>query len=203
MNQYDPRAHSVLERPSPVELRRALDCAQVRSAISKTTGAEVSEVTVTRVHFSGARPVTIHYCCRFAGGQEHKTLIGELTGQQGSAHYETERKRLCKPRRSQLQPDDEKSLFVLDGLGLVLRTPGLDSKLDGLRLLHDNSFAVDFLARLFGMPTCGSLAEVGLKAHRLGKTRRAVCEVLDVERLEPQRLYTPSPDNLCVRKHGL
>jgi hypothetical protein len=169
MNQFDPKAHAAAQEPEPAILQRAMNAAHMSAALAKATGAEISEFRIARAHFSASRPLSIHYAYRLRGQSGYSELIGEVTGEQTRAHYQRERKRLCDPRRAQLNPDDEESLFALEDPGLVLRRPGLDPKLGGVRLLHDGSFAIDFLARLFDKPVIGSLASVELKAHRFGK----------------------------------
>lgn len=169
MNQFDPKAHAAAREPEPQDLQRALDTGHMRVEFAKKTLAEIAELRVARTHFSASRPVTIHYQYRLRGVSDYNTFMGEVTGAHTRAHYETERKRLCDPRRAQLHPDDEASLFALEDPGLVIRTPGLDPKLGGLRLLHDEAFAIGFLARILDKPVTGSLARIELKAHRSGK----------------------------------
>jgi Phosphotransferase enzyme family len=175
MNQFDPKAHKPAREPEPQVLQRAMDAGYMRAELARKIGTEIAELRMTRMHFSASRPVTIHYQYRLRGQSDLSDFIGEVTGDHTRAHYETERKRLCDPRRAQMHPDDEASLFVLEDPGLVIRTPGLDPKLGGLRLLHDDAFAIDFLARLFDKPVTGCLASIELKAHRFGK--RAVLAV--------------------------
>ncbi|MGB8818780.1 MAG: aminoglycoside phosphotransferase family protein [Rhizobiaceae bacterium] len=169
MNQFDPRAHAPSREPEPETLSRAMDTGHMGAALARQTGAAITDLRIARTHFSASRPVTIHYQYRLRGQSAFSTLIGEVTGEHTRAHYETERRRLCDPRRAQLDPDDDMSLFPLEDPGLVLRKPGLDPKLAGLRLLHDEAFTTNFLACLFDKPVTGSLASIELKAHRFGK----------------------------------
>ncbi len=169
MNQFDPKAHAASREPEPEALLRAMDTGYMGAALAILTGAAIAELRIARTYFSASRPVSIHYQYRLHGQSEFSTLTGEVTGEHTRAHYETERRRLCDPRRAQLDPDDDQSLFLLEDPGLVLRRPGLDPRLSGLRLLHDEGFATNFLARLFDKPLTGSLASVELKAHRFGK----------------------------------
>jgi hypothetical protein len=169
MNQFDPKAHAAAREPEPEILARAMDAAHIGAALARQTGAAIGELRIARTHFSASRPVSIHYQYRLPGQSAFSTLIGEVTGEHTRAHYETERRRLCDPRRAQLDQDDHQSLFLLEDPGLVLLKPGLDPKLAGLRLLHDEAFAINFLARLFDKPVTGSLVSIELKAHRFGK----------------------------------
>jgi hypothetical protein len=169
MNQFDPKAHAAAREPEPEILARAMDAAHIGAALARQTGAAIAELRIARTHFSASRPVSIHYQYRLPGQSAFSTLIGEVTGEHTRAHYETERRRLCDPRRAQLDQDDHQSIFLLEDPGLVLRRPGLDPKLAGLRLLHDEAFATNFLARLFDKPVTGSLVSIELKAHRFGK----------------------------------
>jgi aminoglycoside phosphotransferase (APT) family kinase protein len=168
MNQHDAKAHLV-RRPEPQVLWRAMDTAYMRSALSAALGEEISELQVARTFFSASRPVSVLYKYRLRGLSEFSSLIGEVTGDETRFHFEGERRRLNRERCAQLREDDDTSFFMLRDPGVVIRKPGLDAKLPGLKLLLAEAFAVEFLAKLFDMPVTGSLAQVELKAQRLGK----------------------------------
>lgn len=169
MNQFDPKAHAAAREPESKILQRAMDAAHIGAELARQTGEAIAELRIARTHFSASRPVSIRYQYRLRGQSAFSTLMGEVTGEHTRAHYETERRRLCDPRRAQLAQDDHQSLFLLEDPGLVLRKQGLDPKLGGLRLLHDEAFATKFLACLFDKPVTGSLVSMELKAHRFGK----------------------------------
>ncbi len=157
------------QAPEQEMLLSALDARHVAKAMSLVLGRRVSHGAVERVHFPKSRPVQIHY--RFDGARAAlgDGMIGEWAGSQASEHAAHEIGRLTDARRLQLRPGDETGIVVLHELGLVLRRPGLDRRLPGLRLLHDSKFAVQYLAQLFGLPDTDAKADVALKAHRLGK----------------------------------
>jgi len=169
-----------MARPTPAgtgpgRLGRAIDGEHVRAALGEALGRTVDGLQVERVLFSKSRPPILHYRIRTHGAAEPFMLIGELIGEGAAEHLEAERLRLAKRRRGQLERRDSGSLLLLDDPGIVLRRPGLDSKLDGLRLLTDLVLAADLAGRCVGRSIKPEQVTTSLKAHRLGK--RAVLAI--------------------------
>lgn len=136
----------------------------------------ISHVAIDRVHFSAKRPIQLQLTLHDVSGW-HQQLIAEWLGSEADAHAQRERQSLRKSRRAQLSRDDRNSIIVLPEWGLVVRRPGLDSKLPGLRLLHHPDEAAGLLKSL--KKTKEDKVRVELVAHRLGK--RAVLRITTVE----------------------
>ena len=151
------------------QLMRALDASHMRQVLSAALGEAVGAVSIERTLFSASRPTVIHYRYQRFGEKEPKQLIGELVGAGAEHGKETEIRRLGKARRSQIGQSTDSPLFHDDDTGLVLRRPGFDSNLLGLRLLHDKAFAAQMLANIIGHPVNPTAFNISLKAHRLGK----------------------------------
>jgi hypothetical protein len=160
--------------PAPEQLRALLETGPSAEAVAALLPGDTGRLTVERVHFPGTKPVQVQIRARDASGCSH-LLLGEWVGPQAAEFARIESARLAKPRRGQgaAQP----SVVADPANGLVLRRPGFDAKLPGLRLLHDPAFAADRL---------GARADVSLVAHRLGK--RAVLRISGPKGLRFARL---------------
>ena len=133
-------------------------------------GRALAHLRVDRVHFPGARPVQLHITAQTTGG-ESQILIGQWVGTAAEDMARAEIARLAKARRGQASLGGAAAITADPAQGLVLRRPGFDTRLPGLRLLHDPACATETLARL-GLDPAASLQ---LVAHRLGK--RAVLRI--------------------------
>ncbi|KNG91891.1 hypothetical protein ATO11_20260 [Pseudaestuariivita atlantica] len=107
----------------------------------------------------------------------HKSLFAEHCPE--SAHADADRIRvsLSKSRNGQKPGLDDRAIHGVEAAGLVLRRPGLDERLPGLRLLYDAAFARGTYQAVFGRDP-GDVA-VDLVAHRLGK--RAVLRMTSLD----------------------
>lgn len=137
---------------------------------------DVCAVAIERFHFSAKRPIQLQFRLHGTSGWQ-RSLIAEWLGSEAEAYAQRERRSLRKSRRAQLSRDDTNSIIVLPEWGLVVRRPGLDSKLPGLRLLHHPDEAAGLLNSLDN--TIGDKVRVELVAHRLGK--RAVLRITTAE----------------------
>ncbi len=165
-----PLSPTLCEQPSPDVLRRLIDQGPTPAAAQPLLSLQGKVgLRVERMHFPGAKPVQVQIRA-FANGDVTEVLIGEWVGTQASDVAQAEADRLAKPRRGQGTPHGTAITSDL-AHGLVLRRPGFDARLPGLRLLHDAAFARDQLPRL----GCAADARVELVAHRLGK--RAVLRI--------------------------
>ena len=137
---------------------------------------DVRHVAVERLHYSTKRPIQLQLTLHGLSGWK-QSLIAEWLGPKADEHAQLERQSLRKSRRAQLSRDDTDSIISLPEWGLVLRRPGLDSKLPGLRLLHHPEEAA-VLLKTFAK-TEEDKVKVELVAHRLGK--RAVLRITTIE----------------------
>jgi hypothetical protein len=139
------------------------------AALQLVSLSVVTGLKVERMHFPNAKPVQLQIRAMGENGSS-EVLIGEWMGTRAGDVALTEVARLAKPRRGQAALDGV--AIVADAKhGLVLRRPGFDAKLPGLRLLHDAGFAHGRLADL----GCDPEASVALVSHRL--TKRAVLRI--------------------------
>ena len=137
-------------------------------AFARFCGAEAH--WIERMHFSANKPLSLHCRVRLPGGME-QTVLAEWVGPEAVSFAQAEIERLQKARRGQLAKGEEKGLLGDAASGLVLRRPGLDGRLPGLRLLHNRQVAGDF-----AWPgSTGRAVNITLRGHRLGK--RAVLQV--------------------------
>lgn len=173
--------------PDPARLRRMLRSGpSVEAAAQLLPGGEIAQLSVERLHFPRAKPVQLQIRAVRADGSSW-VLLGEWVGDRAADIARLEGARLAKPRRGQVA---ESAAIVADPAGgLVLRRPGFDAKLPGLRLLHDPLWAAERLATLGLDPTSG----VELVAHRLGK--RAVLRISGPEGIHYARLRPVTSDS--------
>ena len=176
------------KRPPKVRLTQVLETSNLRSVFSEVLGETVSQLNVERVLFSKSRPIVIHYRYQSVSHRLPRMLIGELVGADALHHKEAEIRRLGKVRRSQVAQDAREPLLHVDGMGLVLRRPGFDSNLLGLRMLHDRDFACGMISKVIGQPIIAGDLLVSLKAHRLGKRAVLLVECKTVSGTR-RRLY--------------
>lgn len=161
-----PRSDIIIQ---PDLVQRALDTERLRPALAEQLGYPVASLAIERVLFSKSRPVVIHYRASDEMAVRQEILIGELVGTDVRLHCRDEAIRLRKSRRAQLSSGERGGLFHIDDPGIALRRPGLDSKLDGLRLLHDRPFAAHVVGDTLGEHVDAGRLEIQLMAHRLGK----------------------------------
>jgi hypothetical protein len=131
----------------------------------------LTSLKIERMHFPGTKPVQLQIKACDDDGNNHM-LIGEWVGSQAAELAVAEAARLAKPRRGMAPPPGASSVVADPVHGLLLRRPGFDAKLPGMRLLHDANWAPTRLAAL----GCNPCAAVSLVAHRLGK--RAVLRII-------------------------
>lgn len=107
-----------------------------------------------------------------AGEPYEQTAFGEITVQDCVVRRQSIQLKLQKRRRAQLaKKQDSSSLVAIPSLNMLLRFPGLDEKLPGLRLLHDPEWQSKLFAVMF--PHCassqGGSIEATILNHRIGK----------------------------------
>lgn len=138
----------------------------VREAIGRMIGGIPSRIELARTHFPGSRPVQMVLSAHRPDGHV-RTILAEHVPHDPAGHADRVRASLSKSRNGQKQGLLPGAVVVPDGSGLVLRRPGLDERLPGLRLLHDPGFGREVLSEVLGQDPGPVLAE--LAAHRLGK----------------------------------
>lgn len=145
---------------------RALQGPAVREAAARMLGQAPVRLRLDRTHFPGRRPVQMALAALMPDGRS-LPLLAEHCPEDPQIHAARVRASLGKSRNGQKAGLCGAAILVAEGTGLVLRRPGLDERLPGLRLLHDGAFARGFLADILGRDP-GPVV-VDLVAHRLGK----------------------------------
>jgi len=152
-------------------------------AISRLLGESPMKITLERTHFPGKRPVQMNFIATLASGEEAQVLA-EYCTVEPVAHRDAVFASLRKSRNGQRAALDDFAIVADVTSGLVLRRPGLDERLPGLRLLYDPPFAREVIKRVLGCDP--GPVEISLVAHRLGK--RAVLRIDTAERCIYARL---------------
>ena len=135
-------------------------------------GNELERLIVERVHPQSDQGFVIQYEAhlRERGTPVCQSLIAELRPGDVHDYAEAVRQKLVKSRRGQrAAASHPANLFVIDDLGLLFRTPGMDERIPGLRLLHDTDYAMDMLAGALSPENAFSVVRPQLIGHRLGK----------------------------------
>lgn len=141
-------------------------------ALTVLLGERPSRLRLDRTHFPGKRPVQLVYAATMRSGLEVPVLAEHCPG--GAVeHAARATESLGKSRNGQRQALAASPVLADRASGLVLRRPGLDERLPGLRVLHDAGFAREVVAHLVG--TDPGPVRTRLMAHRLGK--RAVVRI--------------------------
>lgn len=157
----------------------------LKTAVAKLGLPAGVRLCVERVHFSQRRPPVVVYRWDCASGRAGQ-LFGEFIGNSCADHARQESVRLRKRRRNQWA-DAADPVVAAPALGLVVRLPGVDARLPGLRLLREPGLAGQIACRALGIGASGVNARVRLRAHRLGK--RAVLQVDLKRRARNQRVF--------------
>ncbi|MGC5198427.1 phosphotransferase family protein [Aphanothece microscopica] len=154
--------------PDPKTLRALIaEGPSPAAAAALAAGRTPVTVEVIRVHFPATKPMQVMLRAEGDSG----LLIGEWVGPSAATRAQAESARLSKPRRGQSDGGQAPAVVADPCSGLVLRRPGFDAKLPGLRLLHDPAWAADQLQRVGLDPA----SDIRLVSHRLGK--RAVLKI--------------------------
>lgn len=183
--------------PDPRALRLLISSGPSEKAVQRLLpDLNVTRVMVERVHFPRAKPVQVQI--RAFGNQgQSQTVIGEWVGDAADDLVSAEAICLAKRRRGQKTAAGTAAVVADAARGLVLRRPGFDTRLPGLRLLHDPAWAFVRLGDLGLDPK----AKVELVAHRLGK--RAVLRITGADGTRYARLrpVTSSSGQAAYDRH--
>lgn len=148
------------------------DASELGPAIAAVLGKKPVSVTIERTHFPDSKPVQHVLRAKFADGSS-EMVFAECCPVDAKIHADRVRASLTKRRNGQKAGFDSSAVVVAGTAGLVLRRPGLDERLPGLRLLHDRVFACRAVETILGHDFGPLVTE--LVAHRLGK--RAVLRI--------------------------
>lgn len=155
---------------SPDKMRKVLN---ENWRYTRNRALTVTDCQLVRVYPRRAGEFLLEYQVRLADhcGEQTQTVLGELVGVEAEQRCRTTIRRLSKPKRAQLDPDDAANLVsCIPDLGLVLRLPGLDERIEGLKLVHQPAVAASILADATGNDvTRLRHVEAQLLGHRLGK----------------------------------
>ena len=153
---------------NPAAVSRAL----VRGGMSLLPdGASLVDVEVDRVHARGEQGYVVHYRVLLErhGRAEDTLLLGEVVPGDPVAWQTGVLARLRKSRRGQWEAASHgAAVCCLAELGMVVRRPGLDERLPGMRLAHDPALAGELLRAVPGDPGLPVTAVQRL-AQRLGR----------------------------------
>ncbi|MFK7944306.1 MAG: aminoglycoside phosphotransferase family protein [Paracoccaceae bacterium] len=163
---------------------------EIYDAVGDVLGRRPQRVDLERTHFPGKRPVQLVLHAVMPDGQAYPVLA-EHCPEDPHSHADRARVSLGKSRNGQRNGLDATALRVVAGAGLVLRRPGLDERLPGLRLLYDPAFARTALQSVIGKDPRDIAVE--LVAHRLG--RRAVLRITSRDRVVYARLRAIKSSN--------
>ncbi len=167
------RAEKFAALQSAMSQNVLLNALKKRGPFARQDDIEVLGCQLVRVHARGVDGFVLEYELRVNGptGEWSQTILGELVGRRAREHCAISIRRLSKPRRAQLTPDTAAELvWSIPELGLVMRYPGLDERLEGLRLAHNPTFAAGVLTRALRMEERPvTRIETEILGHRLGK----------------------------------
>ncbi len=183
MNLHKTHQNVWFDQPTMGRLSRALDGSFVRDQLQLCNSASKSwisvpnHMSVRRLHHRGKHGYIIEYLATFKTGRAQHTqlLFGELP-----LYNAFDRKQQAVRRISRsilpINPNlNVGSHFALiEELGLIIRSPGFDERIDGLSMLWRTPSQHDAEGHLNPVPQ--------LLAHRLGK--RAVLKFIDGEKDE-------------------
>jgi len=142
-------------------------------------GLEVTACRLERVFPRRDDEFLLEYNVQLSGadGTQCQTVLGELVGEDAPRRRQAVLASLRKSRRTQLPRNGgDEQVGVLTEPGLVLRLPGLDERLIGLKLLHDNDVLSEAIASVTGEQSERIQVQgVKILGHRLGKRCIARC----------------------------
>jgi hypothetical protein len=148
-------------------------------AFARHHGLEVTACQLERIFPRRDDEFLLEYNVQLSGpdGTRHQTVLGELVGEAAPQRRHALLTSLRKPRRMQLPRDDgDEQICVLTEPGLVLRLPGLDERLNGLKALYDTGELTEAIATVIGEQAKRiHVQDVQILGHRLGKRCIARC----------------------------
>jgi hypothetical protein len=160
-------------------LRQAMSGEVVNQALSdgwnwaRRKDYRVLDCQLVRVYPRRNQEFVLEYRVQLAGlkGVHEQVLLAELVGESAAARCAASIASLCKRRRRQLSRHDYlDKVDSLNELGLVIRLPGLDERLPGLKLYHRPALAAPLLESAGLMPAddAGDI-RARMLGHRLGR----------------------------------
>ncbi len=152
-------------------------------AIAQLLGEKPAHIVLDRTYFPGRRPVQMNFLVGLPSGLE-LTVFAERCTENPGTHLKGVVRSLRKSRYGQRAGLKGQAMLADERTGFVLRRPGLDERLPGLRMLYDQAFTRDTLRPVLGRDP--GPVTVRLVAHRLGK--RAVLRIDAVDQTIYARL---------------
>ncbi|NIA69680.1 aminoglycoside phosphotransferase family protein [Pelagibius litoralis] len=181
-------------QPDPETVAALLQPDYGQKAFARFCGAE--DYRIERMYFSTSKPLSLHCQARLPDGME-QTVFAQWVGTEAVSFAQAEISRLQKSRCGQLRKEAMGALLGDAASGLVLRAPGLDARLPGLRMLHSRQTERDFAL----LSPAVTAMDVTLRGHRLGK--RAVLQ-FDLFGADPRQVFVklrPVSSNAGRRAH--
>lgn len=180
-----PKDYPIYSTELVQRLNRILSVGVMREILNdnwcyaKTRDLTVEDCCAIRVYPRGNHEFVIEFQVKFQDKDTPVTVFGELVESDAEGRLQALLVLLRKKKRRQLSKKYETDLVsCLPDLGLILRFPGLDEKLIGLKLAYDQKSQRQVLSKYFEVDNLASLKlTVDFLGHRLGK--RAVYRVLN------------------------
>lgn len=172
--RQDNYSHQVIDRlHAAMSEEVVLDAMRRHWSYPHQRDLEIVDCQLVRVYPQRDDEFVLEYQVRLTGkdGERTQQVFGELVGEHARERCSETLFSLRKSRRRQLRrssPDDLVS--CLPSLGLVLRLPGLDERLYGLKLIYDRAAAASILTSNTdrGGKRLDRI-EAEILGHRLGK----------------------------------
>jgi Phosphotransferase enzyme family len=159
-------------------LRLALDAGALQPILAsgwvylRQQKCRLLECRVERLHARGDKGYVVDYDMDLAtpAGPKSIRVFGELPVS-AADHAERILRNLRQPHRGQLAPDwATDAISDLPGTGLILRFPGLDEALPGMRLTQQPEMLLPAVAQGLDLSSQGvRVAALDVLSHRLGK----------------------------------
>ncbi len=136
-------------------------------------GLEVIDCQLVRIYprKNGGSVLEFELCLSGQGHERHQTVFAEWVGDNVVKRCQETITSLSKRRRGQLDRDDGDLVTCLPNMGLLIRFPGLDERIEGLKLINQPASLAQILRTLKNNNTRvpSGHVEVELLGHRLGK----------------------------------
>jgi len=160
---------------------------------------EVTDCQLVRIYprTNGETVFEFELCLCGQQAVHHQTIFAEWVGSNVVNRCQETIVSLRKPRRRQLHREDSDLITCLPNMGLLIRFPGLDERIDGLKLVRKPMLISQILRTLKNRNGNArhTRVDVELLGHRLGKR----C-IVRVKAEGDTKLSTRSSDNAFILK---
>ncbi len=166
---------------------------------ARNRALEVIDCQLARIYPRKNGDILFEFELRLCGreGERDQVIFAEWAGRDVTKRCHETIVSLSKRRRGQLPRDETDLISCIPGLGLLIRLPGLDERIDGLRLICEPALIAQIL-RTLKLQTdhvLTSRIDVELLSHRLGKR----C-VVRVSGRKNENSLTSNTDNTFILK---